>query len=256
MCLYFPSLPVLILFVLSCSCAEKKGRPRKTKRSGAGGGGRREARLSPLHESAVAGGQRTAGAGLRPITRGRSASEYIPRSKGKDHLPEIPAMNVRPSEEARSTSLSSKTTSVTTPTSPTPPTITATAAEQRTLSREKKDQNTTDGPVSMGQAYTEEALEASVDFARNVRGTSTPIDVSPDLGNNNRSQTFNGAVDVTSTSDTGDRGKPPTTNGAPDMADSIDTQQIELSLIDDSQAGHSNAHSVGGTGAAKAPPIA
>ena len=242
-----------ILIVSPNSYTEKKGRPRKTKRGGGagGGGGRREPRLSPLHESALAGGQRTAvSGGIRPIVRGRSASEYIPRSKGKDHLPEIPAMNVKPSaDEARSSSLSGKVgASTTTPTSPTTPvsvsiatpTATATAAEHRSPSRD-----TTDGPI------TEEALEASVDFARNVRGTSTPIDVSPDLGNNNRSQTFNGVAD------TSDR-KPPTTNGAPDtvdLADSIDTQQIELSLGDGSE-GHSNAHSTGGAGVAKAPPIA
>ena len=157
-------------------------------------------------------------------------------------------MNVKPSaDEARSSSLSGKVgASTTTPTTPTTPTSasiatpTATATEHRSPSRDK-----TDGPA------TEEALEASVDFARNVRGTSTPIDVSPDLGNNNRSQTFNGAAD------TSDR-KHPTTNGAPDtvdLADSIDTQQIELSLGDGSE-GHSNAHSTGGTGVAKAPPIA
>jgi hypothetical protein len=99
--------------------------------------------------------------------------------------------------------------------------------------------------VSGSTNVTEEALEASVDFARNVRGTSTPIDVSPDLGNNNRSQTFNGAADAYDTSGR----KPPTTSGAPDavdIADSIDTQQIELSLVDNSE-GHSNAHSTGGT---------
>ena len=246
---------------------EKKSRPRKTKRGGgAGGGGRREARLSPLHESAMAGGQhRTAGGGgIRPITRGRSASEYIPRSKGKDHLPEIPAMSIRPSEEARSSSLSSKVAVPTTPTSPPPASVstttttaTATAAEQRSPSRDKKDQSTsaTDRPVSGGTTGTEEVLEASVDFARNVRGTSTPIDISPDLGNNNRSQTFNGAADVTNTSDTGDR-KPPTANGAPEtvnLADSIDTQQIELSLVDDSE-GHSSAPSTSGTGVDKIPP--
>ena len=244
-------------FVSLNSSTEKKGRPRKTKRGGgAGGGARREARLSPLHESAVAGGQRTVGGGIRPITRGRSASEYIPRSKGKDHLPEIPAMNIKPSDEARSSSLSGKGASATTPTTPppvsVPTTTTAIATEQQSQSRDKKDQNTTDGPVSRGTAGTEEALEASVDFARNVRGTSTPIDVSPDLGNSNRSQTFNGAADVTDTSDR----KPPTTNGAPDTVDlagSIDTQQIQLSLVDDSE-GHSNAHSTGGTGVTKTPP--
>lgn len=243
--------------LFSNSYTERKVRPRKTKRgAGAGGGVRREARLSPLHESAVAG-QRTAagGGGTRPITRGRSASEYIPRSKGKDHLPEIPAMNIKPSDEARSSSLSSnlKVASATTPTTSTTTTTTTTTQQQ---SRDtKQSRGTTDGPVSGGTAVTEEALEASVDFARNIRGTSTPIDVSPDLGNNNRSQTFNGAAD---TPDIGDR-KRPTTNGAPDavdLADSIDTQQIELSLVDDSQ-GNSNAHSTGGAGGVtKAPPIA
>ena len=250
-------------FVSSNSSTEKKGRPRKTKRGGgAGGGARREARLSPLHESAIAGGQRTAGAGIRPITRGRSASEYIPRSKGKDHLPEIPAMNIKPSDEMRSSSLSGKVASATTPTTPPPSSVpattttttttTVTATEQQSQSRDKKDQNLTDGPASGGTTGTEEALEASMDFARNVRGTSTPIDVSPDLGNNNRSQTFNGAADVTDTSDR----KPPTANGAPDtvdLADSIDTQQIELSLVDDNE-GRSNAHSIGGTGVTKTPP--
>ena len=164
-------------------------------------------------------------------------------------------MNIKPSDEARSSSLSSnlKVASATTPTTTTTTSTTTTTQQQ---SRDtKQSRGTTDGPVSGGTAVTEEALEASVDFARNIRGTSTPIDVSPDLGNNNRSQTFNGAAD---TSDIGDR-KGPTTNGAPDavdLADSIDTQQIELSLVDDSQ-GNSNAHSTGGAGGvAKAPPIA
>ena len=108
-------------FVSLNSSTEKKGRPRKTKRGGgAGGGARREARLSPLHESAVAGGQRTVGGGIQPITRGRSASEDIPRSKGKDHLPKIPAMNVKSSDEVRSLSLSGKGASATTPTTPPP----------------------------------------------------------------------------------------------------------------------------------------
>ena len=174
-------------------------------------------------------------------------------------------MNIKPSDEVRSSSLSGKVASATTPTTPPPTSVpatstattttttaTATATEQQSQSRDKNDQNLTDGPALGDTTGTEEALEASVDFARNVRGTSTPIDVSPDLGNNNRSQTFNGAGDVTDTSDR----KPPTANEAPDTvdsADSIDTQQIELSLVDDYE-GHSNAHSIGGTGVTKTPP--
>lgn len=269
-CIVGVTLTLCHPFVASNFYAEKKSRPRKTKRGGGAGGARREARLSPLHESAMAGGHHKAagGAGIRPITRGRSASEYIPRSRGKDHLPEIPAISIKPSEEVRSSSLSSKVASPTTPTTPPPASIpttttttaataTAAATEQQSPSRDKKDQGTsvTPGPVSRGMTGTEEVLEASVDFARNVRGTSTPIDVSPDLGNNNRSQTFNGAADATNTSDTGDR-KPPTANGAPetvDLADSIDTQQIELSLVDDSE-GQSDALTTGGTGVDKIPP--
>ena len=163
-------------------------------------------------------------------------------------------MNIKPSEE-RASSLSGKGSSVTTSTSPPAVsiTITTTTTEQRSPSRDKRDQSVTDGPVASGTG-TEEALEASVDFARNIRGTSTPIDVSPDMGNN-RSQTFNGAVDVTNASDANDRKPPTTTNTAPetvDMADSIDTQQIELSLVDNSEE-HSRSHSKGGTEAVKVP---
>lgn len=87
---------------------------------------------------------------------------------------------------------------------------------------------------------TEEVLEASTDFARNVRGTSTPIDVSPDMSKN-RSQTFENehtSADVFPKSDTNLR-KPIVT------VDTIDTQQIELSMFDEHHSSHS--HPTGGT---------
>ena len=224
-----------------------KGRPRKStaaaqgkghrqggasrRGGGAGGGARRDPRLSPLHESTTAAVPQKAGSsGIRPITRGRSASEYIPRSKAKDHLPEIPAMSMKSSEEVQALSVSAKVSPVTIPTSPASVPTTYTAdTEHQFPSRAKKYLTVTDEPAPTGNG-TDEVLEASTDFARNVRGTSTPIDISPEMSNN-RSQTFNGEVDLVHTLD---RKSP--VDGTPeavDLAGSLDTQQIELSLVDD-----------------------
>ena len=85
-----------------------------------------------------------------------------------------------------------------------------------------------------GLPGSEDALEASTDFARNVRGTSTPIDVSPDVSKN-RSQTFESERTSADTpSDANDR-KPT------DTVDTIDTQQIELSVVDVDHSSHSRS---------------
>ena len=196
----------------------------------------REARLSPLHESAthVGGARRALG---KPVAqRGRSASEYIPRSKAKDHLPEIPAMNFKPSERAASTS--GKGSSEMEQRSPT--------ADQRSPTADQSAAVVSDEQIS----GTEDMLEASTDFARNVRGTSTPIDVSPD--GTKRSETFNTdhiPVIALNTSDANDR-KP---RDADKTTDTVDTQQIELSVVDrDCDSGeHSHSLSAGDSEAGK-----
>ena len=179
-------------------------------------------------------------AGLKPIRRGRSASEYIPRSRDKDNelLPEIPAIKMKSTTD-RSASASGKDLSeASQQKSPTAST------DQQSLPSAQQSPRSNQSPAvvsSGGQTSgTEEALEASTDFARNVRGTSTPIDVSPETSKN-RSQTFENehtSVDVSVNSDANLR-KPT------DTVDTIDTQQIELSVFDEYHGSHSQ--SAGGT---------
>ena len=213
----------------------------KGRRPGGLGGGRgqfarqnsRETRLSPLHESATAG--------LKPvIKRGRSASEYIPRSKGKDHLPEIPSMNLRSSGDRAASASGKGSSEAMKQTSPSK--VSERSSPSHDPRSPQSDQSTP--PVfspELQPAGTEEALEASTDFARNVRGTSTPIDLSPDM-TTNRSQTFNADHVQLNTSDANDR-KPT------DTVETIDTQQIELSVVDDDHASgvQSGSLSAGGT---------
>ena len=207
-----------------------KSRARKArKQAGATGHGgaahfvrqnSREARLSPLHEST------TVASGPRMIKRGRSASEYIPRSKEKDHhLPEIPAIRVKTSADRASSESKATEKSVDT-------------SSQQSPTKEQRSPKSDTAFSPNGQTSSaDDALEASSDFARNVRGTSTPIDVSPDV-NTNRSQTFNAAHASADSPDTSDR----------KATDTIDTQQIELSAVngDNNTGGDSELQSATG----------
>lgn len=186
------------------------------------------------------------------IRRGRSASEYIPRPKDKDHhLPEIPSMNIKSSAD-RAASASGKSSTESSP-QKSPPTTSQQQSPTVVPQSPPSDQSVAVVSSEGQTSGAGEALEASTDFARNVRGTSTPIDMSPDM-TTNRSQTFNSGSPVLNTSETNDRktdtvDTSETNDKKTNSADTVDTQQIELSIVNDDHEsdGQSRSHSDGGT---------